>query len=290
MNIRQIKNVILPAILCLLLILTLGISACADKATAPTPSPAPSPVPTPTPSPAPVPAPSPTPTPPSTKTGTVEFRATDAPPKDISSIMVTTENIEVHKADADENSWIAVVDEEKTFDLVAIQGAEEFLGQKEIEAGQYTQIRLDVTKVIVMLAGEEIDAKIPSGKMKVVRPWDIEPGGKTILTLDFEADKFVVITGRGNAQVKPVIKLEITKGDRPLKTKETESKPEQAQGQKPESKPPQTAGIPTIPHTLEDRDDCLMCHSEGGIKPYPSNHTGRPADICQTCHQPTTKK
>ncbi len=43
-------------------------------------------------------------------------------------------------------------------------------------------------------------------------------GDTTILTLDFEADKFVVITGNDRAQVKPVLKLLVSQGDRPLKT------------------------------------------------------------------------
>ena len=195
----------------------LGLSACTERA--------PTPAPSPTPSPAPTLVSIPTPT--VINTGIVEIRVTDAPPEYISNIMVTLTNIEVHKADSDENSWISVVDGEKTFDLVVIQGAEEFLGQKEIEAGQYTQIRLDVTKVVVTLDGEEIDAKLPSGKIEVVRPWVIEPDSKTILTLDFEANKFVVITGQNSAQVEPVIELEVTKGDRPLKTTEptTESEP-----------------------------------------------------------------
>ena len=65
---------------------------------------------------------------PTQPTGTVEIRATDAPPAGVSKIMVTTKNIQIHKADAPEDSWITVVSQEKTFDLVAIQGAEVFLG------------------------------------------------------------------------------------------------------------------------------------------------------------------
>jgi len=141
----------------------------------------------------------------------------DAPPTGVSSIVVTTSNIEVHKAGASDDSWITVVSQEKTFDLVAIQGAEVFLGQKELEAGQYTQIRLDVTNVKVVLEGKELVAKLPGEKLKVVSPWEIKPGQKTILTLDFDADKFVVITGKDQAQVKPVIKLEVSQGERPLK-------------------------------------------------------------------------
>jgi len=153
-----------------------------------------------------------------TGTGTVEFRATDAPPKDISHIWVTADKIQVHKADADEDTWVTVVDQEQRFDLVAIQGAEVFLGQEEVAVGQYTQIRLDVTEVIVTMEGEDITARLPSGKLKVVRTWEVKPDEKTILTLDFEADKFVVVTGK-TAQVKPVIRLSISHGERVLKTR-----------------------------------------------------------------------
>jgi hypothetical protein len=156
---------------------------------------------------------------PTQPTGTVEFRATDAPPTGVSSIMVTTRNIQIHKADAPEDSWITVVSQEKTFDLVAIQGAEVFLGSENVSSGNYTQIRLDVTKVIVTIDGKDITAKLPGDKLKVVRPWEVKAGQKTILTLDFDADKFVVLTGNDQAQVKPVIKLDVSQGERPLKTK-----------------------------------------------------------------------
>jgi hypothetical protein len=156
---------------------------------------------------------------PTQPTGTVEFRAMDAPPTGVSSIMVTTSNIQIHKADASENSWITVVSQEKTFDLVAIQNAEVFLGSANVSSGNYTQIRLDVTKVIVTMNGVNITAKLPSDKLKVVGPWEVKAGEKTILTLDFQADTFVVITGNGQAQVKPVIKLAVSQGERPLKTK-----------------------------------------------------------------------
>jgi len=170
------------------------------------------------PTPAPIPTPSPTPVPVPTKYGTVEVRATDAPPTGVSKIIVYTKNIQVHKADSPEDTWTTVVGEERSFDLVEIQGAEVFLGTANITSGNYTQIRLDVTKVMVTLEGKEILAKLPSEKLKIVRTWEVRENEKTILALDFEADKFVVITGKDEAQVKPVLKLEVTQGDRPLKT------------------------------------------------------------------------
>lgn len=46
-----------------------------------------------------------------------------------------------------------------------------------------------------------------------------------------------------------------------------------------------TGEIPAIPHTLEGRDDCLVCHGEGAFKPFPADHAGRTSDTCTTCHQ-----
>ncbi len=208
-----------------LLLITLPILGGCGKKEEKTPPPTPKPVPT-------------------AGIGTVEVRATDAPPAGVSNIMVTVRDIEIHKADAPENSWVSVVDEQKTFDLVEIQGAEVFLGKEEVQAGQYTQIRLDVTKVLVTLEGKEIPAGLPGDKLKVVRSWQVEPGEKTILTLDFDADKFVVITGKDRAQVKPVIKLQVTQGDRPLKTPKPKLTPTPEVTPKP-TPTPKEVPIPT---------------------------------------------
>jgi hypothetical protein len=50
---------------------------------------------------------------------------------------------------------------------------------------------------------------------------------------------------------------------------------------------------PLIPHTLEGRDDCTMCHrigllgvDEPGGMGLPDSHEGRTSDICRTCHNP----
>ena len=48
------------------------------------------------------------------------------------------------------------------------------------------------------------------------------------------------------------------------------------------------SGPPAIPHSLDGRDNCLLCHGESGVKPYPADHEGRTAEQCQACHQPAT--
>ena len=52
---------------------------------------------------------------------------------------------------------------------------------------------------------------------------------------------------------------------------------------------PAPTGEPTaIPHTLEGRDDCLVCHETGVAEAtvIPADHAGRTSDTCTACHQP----
>ncbi len=45
-----------------------------------------------------------------------------------------------------------------------------------------------------------------------------------------------------------------------------------------------TADPMAIPHALEGRDDCLMCHESGGLA-VPDDHAGRTNETCTTCHK-----
>jgi hypothetical protein len=46
------------------------------------------------------------------------------------------------------------------------------------------------------------------------------------------------------------------------------------------------AQVPQITHTLDGRDDCLMCHDPAGqVKPAPDNHEGYANEQCSSCHK-----
>lgn len=147
--------------------------------------------------------------------GILEVRATDAPPQGVSEILVSVDDIQVHKAGAGEGSgWVTIIEEPRTFDLIKISGIEEVLGSKEIEAADYTQIRMDVLWVEVTIDGEKKIATIPSGTLRIVKPFSVEKGEKTILTLDFDADQSVKVTGTGEVRFRPVVKVLVRKAER----------------------------------------------------------------------------
>lgn len=50
----------------------------------------------------------------------------------------------------------------------------------------------------------------------------------------------------------------------------------------------QTSAAGAIPHDLEGKDNCSMCHSGAmeGMPAAPASHEGRAADTCAMCHKP----
>lgn len=139
-------------------------------------------------------------------TGTLEVRVTDAPDPSITAVYVTTDNIEVSVAG---EGWLSVIDEEITFELLALEGVEAVLGTAELPSGKYTQIRLSVPEVQVEKDGEIVIAEVPSDTIKLVGTFELAAGEKTFISLDFEVDKSLVERGNQGFLFKPVIKLAV---------------------------------------------------------------------------------
>jgi len=159
---------------------------------------------------------------------------------------MTFDSVEVHKAgtgSGEGGGWMSVnitdIAEnatalqpgEKSFDLLALKSANltALLAEQPIATGNYTQLRVNVTEVLVVYKdldenGEpigdpkEVSAELPSGILKFVRPFEIVGGEVTTLLLDIDADKSLTFTGatkegEPSIIVKPVVKLEVTHGN-----------------------------------------------------------------------------
>ncbi len=175
------------------------------------------------------------------KTGTIEIRVTDAPPEygNIKEIWVEVleteeEGVAVHKASDDgDGDWknIPITEDNNPFELLALkeQGIGALLGWATVPTGKYTQIRMTIKEVTVIFEGateaEEDDetkvAKLPSGKLKFVRPFDVIDGGTTIILLDFIAGESLNITRKGDVIFKPVIKLLVSGDVEPIELETT---------------------------------------------------------------------
>ena len=142
-----------------------------------------------------------------TGTGDLVLQITDQPNLDIEKADVTISKVQVHVAGAgNESGWITVMEEFRTFDLVAIKEVKAYLGGKELVVGTYAQIRLDVDKALVTINGTVHNLTIPSKTVKLVRSFDIEENKTTTLTLDFDAELSIHSAGAsGNYIMRPTI-------------------------------------------------------------------------------------
>ncbi len=62
-------------------------------------------------------------------------------------------------------------------------------------------------KALVTIDGTEHDLKIPSKKIKLIKPFDITANQTTTITLDFDAQKSIHAAGKDKYIMRPTIKV-----------------------------------------------------------------------------------
>lgn len=148
-----------------------------------------------------------------TSMGTMEVRLHDAPAK-YDAVNIFIERVEVNREESSEG-WITISEPNQTFDLLELtNGAYEVLGEAELKAGTYHQIRLILGQDghSVVVDGEEKNLFVPSGEQTGVKLNVNAEIGEDItytLLLDFDASRSVVEAGHQDQVqylLKPVIR------------------------------------------------------------------------------------
>jgi len=164
------------------------------------------------------------------QTGTLSVGLTDASTDEYKAVYVTITEVQVHMGGG---AWKVVGSPHKTYNLLdLVNGVREELGVAELNAGNYTQMRLIIGDTsdggINILSKQHPSAnyvidwsdvdhalKIPSGfqtGVKIVSGFTISPNQTTELILDFNASESVVVAGNsGQWLLKPTIKVLDTK-------------------------------------------------------------------------------
>ncbi len=151
-------------------------------------------------------------------TGTARLEATDA--------AVDAENITGVFLSVDEAQFMAngqiqnsiMFESPKEFNLMDYQNGETYiLGETELEAGAYDEIRLILTSsnqaYVKYLNGSTDEIKVPSGSTsgyKIMGDFEIMANGMTELVLDVDLRKALVKKGNGEFNLRPTARL-ITK-------------------------------------------------------------------------------
>jgi hypothetical protein len=158
--------------------------------------------------------------------GTLGVSLTDAPACGFNAVNVSVSKVRAHlSGDATEDSggWAEItLSPARKINLVDLtNGVVETLGETTLPAGHYTQLRLMLvantgsspTNNSVVLSGApgtEIALTTPSAVqsgIKLINEFDVAPGQRVDLVLDFDACKSVVRRGNGTYLLKPVIKV-----------------------------------------------------------------------------------
>ena len=156
--------------------------------------------------------------------GTLGVSLTDKPTADFSAVNVTVNKVRVHKSasasDTDPGWSEITLNPARKINLLDLtNGVLEDLGQTSLTAGHYTQLRLvllpntgasTANSVVLLGTNEEIPLITPSAVqsgIKLIHEFDVAPGQRVDLVLDFDALKSVVSLGNGGYLLKPVIKI-----------------------------------------------------------------------------------
>ncbi len=145
-------------------------------------------------------------------TGTLVFKITDAPSSlNITHANITISQVQVHLSTGGGNNstagWYTVVNESKTFDLIALVNATQFFGSATLSVGMYTQIRLTIEKCVITVNRTEYNCTVPSEAIKLIKPFTLKANQTTTLIMDFNAQKSITETGSHKYEFKPVIKI-----------------------------------------------------------------------------------
>ncbi len=150
--------------------------------------------------------------------GTLKVSLTDAPAAyeevniEVRQVLVNQDaEAELEEGEEDENGWHTIMEDSITVNLLDYQnGATLELGETELEAGRYNQIRLilgDDNNVVI--DGNTYALITPSAQQsgyKLNVQADVEEGQTYELVIDFDASQSIVVTGAGGYILNPVLR------------------------------------------------------------------------------------
>ncbi|OGB60043.1 MAG: hypothetical protein A2Y94_14200 [Caldithrix sp. RBG_13_44_9] len=130
-------------------------------------------------------------------TGTLKVYLTDAP-ADYEAVNITFSEVSAHLND----QWLTVHGDTITVNLMEWNnGNSIILGEAELPAGHYTQIRLMIQEAEIVVDGQTFPLTVPSGAqtgLKMGPEFTLNAGSLYELVIDFDVARSIVVTGPKN--------------------------------------------------------------------------------------------
>jgi Domain of unknown function (DUF4382) len=128
----------------------------------------------------------------------------------ITAIYVTFTSIEIHSANAGNDSGWHTITTATTVNLFTVLNASKVLGKASLPAGKYTELRFNVSAVIVTIASVNVTYTIPNGSLKIPITGGAQAYGA--LTVNVELDisfKSTEILNNPTLKLNPVATAEV---------------------------------------------------------------------------------
>jgi len=125
----------------------------------------------------------------------------------ITSVNVTVNSVSVHSAT---QGWITASSTQQTVDLLELNASGRIMALADVNltAGTYDQLRLDISKVLIMDANGTHEAKLPSGVLKIQGDLVVQANATASAVFDFAANESIHMTGNGKYIMAPVVHLQ----------------------------------------------------------------------------------
>ncbi|MHB8581288.1 MAG: DUF4382 domain-containing protein [Ignavibacteriaceae bacterium] len=151
-------------------------------------------------------------------TGMLKVQMIDSP-AEYSEVNIVIDSVQAHISTSDSSTgWVTLNNQPATYDLLKlVNGASAVLGEDTLQAGYYTQMRLFIgSGSNIVTNGQTFSLTTPSGSQSGIKlniDAAVQPGITYLLTLDFDANRSIVLTGSlQNAKyiLNPVIRAVVT--------------------------------------------------------------------------------
>ncbi len=148
--------------------------------------------------------------------GSASIYVKDAPTDEFDEIHVVFTEVRVHEsgAESDEDAeesdggWMVLFENAsgQDIDLLAANGtAAAFLGEADLPAGNYTQIRIIVQSAYGIKDDNRVPITVSSGTLKMVQSFEVQADMETKIIIDYDLDRSLHQQGNGAWRFTPVI-------------------------------------------------------------------------------------
>jgi uncharacterized protein DUF4382 len=157
-------------------------------------------------------------------TGRLSLMIKDSPYSDARALLVTFSEVTAHRDGEGGFTRLPFGDTtatSRTCDLKKLVDRQDMLGVGALPDGHYTMVRLVVSSATLYFEnpsegpacsnaitpplGRSANLEIPSGEVRLNRPFDVAEGAATTMLIDFDGDRSVTETGNGRFRMTPVI-------------------------------------------------------------------------------------